>query len=167
MNGVQRLLGGEVGLCFLNEYVFKEKLHFLVTWKKVMCTQMLAIIWEMAQAQKFWLETIRKKNVLHHQLMHCFSFPFMLLTRPRDKGPAVIHLVRWVKSLRVIPVIWKKKNSISLSVWFLHHIFQIIVAFTWCSCILHVLIECSDPKIHNTVLLFINKCLVWYLKPVM
>lgn len=109
MNGVQRLLGGEVGLCFLNEYVFKEKLHFLVTWKKVMCTQMLAIIWEMAQAQKFWLETIRKKNVLHHQLMHCFSFPFMLLTRPRDKGPAVIHLVRWVKSLRVIPVIWKKK----------------------------------------------------------
>lgn len=117
MNGVQRLLGGEVGLCFLNEYVFKEKLHFLVTWKKVMCTQMLAIIWEMAQAQKFWLETIRKKNVLHHQLMHCFSFPFMLLTRPRDKGPAVIHLVRWVKSLRVIPVIWKKKklhSSLSL-----------------------------------------------------
>lgn len=115
MNGVQRLLGGEVGLCFLNEYVFKEKLHFLVTWKKVMCTQMLAIIWEMAQAQKFWLETIRKKNVLHHQLMHCFSFPFMLLTRPRDKGPAVIHLVRWVKSLRVIPVIWKKKKTPFLS----------------------------------------------------
>lgn len=111
MNGVQRLLreGGE-GVCFLNEYVFKEKLHFLVTWKKVMCTQMLAIIWEMARAQTFWLETIRKKNVLRHQLMHCFSFPFMLLSRPRDKGPAVIHLVRWVKSLRVIPVIWKMKT---------------------------------------------------------
>lgn len=43
-----------------------------------MCTQMLAIIWQMAQAQKFWLETIRKKNVLHRQLMHCwfFFFPF-------------------------------------------------------------------------------------------
>lgn len=121
MNGVQRLLGGE-GVCFLNECVFKEKLHFLVTWKKVMCTQMLAIIWEMAQAQKFWLETIRKKNVLHHQLMHCFSFPFMLLSRPRDKGPAVIHLVRWVKSLRVIPVIWKKKTPF-LS-WFLDQIFS-------------------------------------------
>lgn len=75
-----------------------------------MCTQMLAIIWEMAGAQTFRLETIRKKNVFHHQLMHCFSFPFMLLSRPRDKGPAVIHLVRSVKSLRVIPVIWKMKT---------------------------------------------------------
>lgn len=59
-----------------------------------MCTQMLAIIWEIAQAQKSWLETIKKKNVLSYQLMCCFSFSFMLLGRPRDKRPAVLHLVR-------------------------------------------------------------------------